>query len=205
MVFGDTVMSLLAVSSLMVIATEYAGYGILGEVSGVVKVTVSLLLFDLVLYFWHRERHRRRFLWRFHQTHHSDLVMNTTTAFRLHFVEIFFTTIVKVLFIVVVGINSNLVLFNEMTVVLCAMFHHTNIRFRWEKWASCFMIVPYTHRAHHSTKKGEHHRNFGAIFSFWDRVFGTLVKAEPDEIGMKHLGEQDFLDIFFLEPTNKVK
>lgn len=198
MVFGDTMMSALSIGSLLALAGEYSNFGLLSHADGLFKAVVSLLLFDLTLYFWHRERHRRRFLWRFHQTHHSDLVVNTTTAFRLHFVEVFFTTIVKALFIIVVGISGDFVLLNEMVVVLCAMFHHTNITFRGEEWASCFMVVPYTHRAHHSTKKGEYHRNFGAVFSFWDRIFGTLVKTEPNEIGQKELGEQNFVDILLV-------
>jgi sterol desaturase/sphingolipid hydroxylase (fatty acid hydroxylase superfamily) len=203
MVFGDTVMSLLSVSSLMIIAAGYSGFGVLGGVSGMRQALVSLVLFDLMLYFWHRERHRHLFLWKFHQTHHSDLVMNTTTAFRLHFVEIFFTTLVKAMFVIVVGVNGELVLLNEMIVVLCAMFHHTNITFRGEQWASCFMVVPYSHRTHHSMEKGEYHRNFGAIFSIWDRVFGTLLKTEPDAVGLKHLGEQGFLDVLFLRLKKK--
>lgn len=129
--------------------------------------------------------------------------MNTTTAFRLHFVEIFFTTLVKALFVVVVGVSSDLVLLNETIVVFCAMFHHTNITFRGEKWANCFMVVPYSHRVHHSTKPNEYHRNFGAIFSFWDRIFGTLVKTDPDEVGLKHLGEQGFFSILFLSQKEK--
>ncbi len=198
MVFGDTMMSFLSVSSLVFVVAKYSDFGLLRGTSGMFSFVISLVIFDLALYFWHRARHRSPFLWMFHQTHHSDLVMNTTTAFRLHFVEIFFTTIVKALFIIVVGISSDLVLLNEMIVVLCAMFHHTNISFRGEEWASCFMVVPYSHRVHHSTKPSEYHRNFGAIFSFWDRIFGTLVKTDPDEVGLKHLGEQSFFSILFL-------
>ena len=198
MVFGDTVMSLLSVSSLVFVAAEYSGFGILGGESGVFQFVVSIVLFDLVLYFWHLQRHRFRFLWKFHQTHHSDVVMNTTTAFRLHFVEIFFTTIVKTIFIVLVGVKSDLVLLNEMIAVICAMFHHTNITFRGERLASFFMVMPYTHRVHHSTEKREHHSNFGTIFSVWDRFFGTLKKTEPEELGQRELGEQGFLDILLL-------
>lgn len=198
MVFGDMVLSLLSVSSLLVIAGEYSGFGILSRASGVFKVIAVLVLFDLVLYFWHRERHRHPLLWKLHQTHHSDLVVNTTTAFRLHFVETFLTTCVKAVFVVVVGVDGGLVLANEVIIVLCAMFHHSNISFRGEKLAGCFMVVPYVHRAHHSTKPKEHHRNFGTVFSFWDRWFGTLAETEPSELGLKHLGEQSFLDVLLL-------
>jgi sterol desaturase/sphingolipid hydroxylase (fatty acid hydroxylase superfamily) len=198
MVFGDTFMSLLSVGSLISVAAEYSGFGILGGTSDAFRFIVALISFDLVLYFWHRKRHRSPFLWKMHQTHHSDVSVNVTTAFRLHFFEIFLTTIVKSIFIVVVGVSADFVLANEMIAVLCAMFHHTNITFRGEKWASCFMVTPYTHRAHHSTKPSEYHRNFGAIFSFWDRLFRTLVRVEPDEFGQKGIGEQSFLDIVLL-------
>jgi sterol desaturase/sphingolipid hydroxylase (fatty acid hydroxylase superfamily) len=203
MVFGDTAMSVLSIGSLMVIAGEYAHFGLLRGVSGVFQAIIALVSFDAMLYFWHRARHRYPLLWKFHQTHHSDLVMNTTTAFRLHFVELVFTTVVKSIFILVVGVSSDLVLFNETVVVLCAMFHHTNISFRGEKTASFFMVVPYTHRVHHSTKGSEYHRNFGAIFSFWDGLYGTLAIVEPDEVGQKTLGEQNFIDVVILSQKEK--
>lgn len=198
MVFGDMVLSLLSVSSLLAVAGEYVGFGLLGGTFGIGQAVVSLVLFDLMLYFWHRERHRQPLLWKLHQTHHSDLVVNVTTAFRLHFVETFLTTCVKAVFVVMVGVDGKLVLLNEVIVVFCAMFHHWNFSFRWEKWVGYFMVVPYVHRAHHSTKPKEHHRNFGTVFSFWDRWFGTLAETEPNEVGLKHLGEQNFPDVLLL-------
>lgn len=202
MVFGDTVMSILSVGSLITIASRYSTFGVLGSESGAFRFLVALVLFDLMLYFWHKTRHRSRILWKMHKTHHSDVSVNVTTAFRLHFFEIFLTTMVKSVFIVIIGVSADFVLVNEMIVVLCAMFHHTNITFHGEKWASCFMVVPYSHRAHHSAKPGEYHRNFGAIFSFWDRFFGTLVKTEPDEVGLKYLG-QGFWDVLFFREVKK--
>ena len=36
------------------------------------------------------------------------------------------------------------------------------------------LVTPQSHRLHHSIEPQHRDRNFGIIFSFWDRMFGTL-------------------------------
>jgi hypothetical protein len=70
------------------------------------------------------------------------------------------------------------------------MFHHTNISFRGEKRLGQVIIAPYLHRVHHSTERSEHDTNYGAVFSVWDRLFGTLTEREPVQIGIKDSSPQ---------------
>jgi hypothetical protein len=70
------------------------------------------------------------------------------------------------------------------------MFHHTNTAFAGEKYLAQVVIVPYLHRAHHSTERSEHDNNYGAVFSIWDRLFGTFIEREPKEIGIKNNSPQ---------------
>ena len=35
------------------------------------------------------------------------------------------------------------------------------------------------HRIHHSPESSETNSNFGAVFSFWDRLFGTYRRPSP--------------------------
>ena len=51
---------------------------------------LDLLLLDGFLYVWHRMNHRLPFLWRFHEVHHLDEFLDSTTALRFHFGEVFF-------------------------------------------------------------------------------------------------------------------
>ena len=37
------------------------------------------------------------------------------------------------------------------------------------------------HQLHHSTDPRHYDKNFGLLFSFWDRLFGTLCVPRPDE------------------------
>ena len=75
------------------------------------------------------------------------------------------------------------------------MFHHTNISFKGEKWLGFVFIVPYLHRAHHSTERAEHDRNYGAVLSVWDRLFATLSELEPATIGINGSSPLDFVNL----------
>jgi len=194
-ILNDTLMSLLSVSSLWLMAERFSQTGLLsGMANPVAKAIASFLLLDLMLYVWHRANHRFDPLWMFHKVHHSDRCMNVSTAFRLHGVEVFLTTLVKAAFIVLMGVDTAVVLANEAVVTLFVMFHHTDIAFRGEHWLGRLTVVPYLHRVHHSTERAEHDHNYGAVFSFWDR-FGTLAEAEPKELGLANVPGQNLLDL----------
>ncbi len=195
-ILNDTMMSLMSVSSLWALAERFSHWGLLSGISARAwKGVVSFLLLDLTLYLWHRANHRFDCLWIFHKVHHSDRCMNVSTAFRLHFVEVALTTLVKAAFTLLTGVDAAVLLVNEAVITLCVMFHHANIRFAGEHWLARLTIVPYLHRVHHSVKRNEHDNNYGAVFSFWDWMFGTLADLEPAEIGLKHVAGQGVLEL----------
>lgn len=194
--FNDVAMSLLSVSSLLAIADRYADHGMFAGVeSPWLQGLLGFVLLDLVLYFWHWANHHYPWLWIFHKVHHSDRSMNVTTAFRLHLGEVLLTMVVKALFVVVTGISSTLVLVYEAIITLFVMFHHLDVSFRGEQALGRLLVVPYLHRAHHSALRAEHDRNYGAVFSLWDRLFGTLTEIEPARVGLRYVREQGFLEL----------
>jgi len=193
---NDTLMSLMSVSSLLLLAEHYSRRGLLAWVHNpLLKTALAFLLFDLVLYLWHRVNHRFDCLWMFHKVHHSDPAMNVSTAFRLHFVEVVFTTVVKAVFVVVTGVEAAVLLANEAVITLLVMFHHANIRFKGERLLGGLLVAPYLHRLHHSTVRAEHDNNYGAVFSFWDRLFGSFVEREPVTIGLESVPGQGVLQL----------
>lgn len=203
-VFNDIFLSLLSVSSLLMIADRYSEYGLLHTMrNGFLKTFLVFILLDATLYFWHRERHARPFLWMFHKVHHSDLCMNTATTFRLHFVEVFLTTVVKSIFIVLVGVPAVLVLFCEMFITVIVMFNHSNISFRGEKMLGKVFIVPCKHVVHHSSIGSEQHMNFGFALSVWDRLLGTCKKTVPLALGLHNMEEQGVFDTILLRFKRK--
>jgi sterol desaturase/sphingolipid hydroxylase (fatty acid hydroxylase superfamily) len=53
------------------------------------------------------------------------------------------------------------------------------------------VISPHYHQLHHSTAKKHWDKNFGLMFSVWDRMFGTLGVPEPKETFKFGLIERD--------------
>jgi len=193
---NDTLMSLMSVSALLLLAEKVSRKGLLDWFpDSFAKTALSLLLFDLTLYLWHRANHTFDRLWMFHKVHHSDPSMNVSTAFRLHFVEVVFTTLVKAAFVIVTGVEAAVLLANEAVITMMVMFHHANIRFKGERLLGHLLIVPRLHRVHHSTLRKEHDNNYGAVFSVWDRLFGSFAEGEPVTIGLESVPGQGVLEL----------
>lgn len=195
-VFNSIVISLLSATPLLMVAERYSDRGLLSYIANPAwKALLSFVLLDLMLYCWHRLSHSFDGLWMFHKVHHNDPYLNVSTAFRLHIVELLIITALKSAYIILLGVDATMVLTNETLLTLFIMFHHTNISFRGEKRLGQVIIAPYLHRAHHSTERNEHDTNYGAVFSIWDRLFGTLAELEPAEIGIKNSSPQTVLGL----------
>lgn len=206
-VFNSLVISLLSATPLLMVAERYSDRGLLSYIANPAwKALLSFVLLDLMLYCWHRLSHRFDSLWMFHKVHHNDPHLNVSTAFRLHIVELLIITALKSAYIILLGVDATMALTNETLLTLFIMFHHTNISFRGEKRLGQVIIAPYLHRAHHSTERNEHDTNYGAVFSIWDRLFGTLAELEPLEIGIKNSSPQTVLGLvkFGFTPENPV-
>ncbi len=195
-IFNSIVISLLAATPLVMLADHYSDRGLLSHIENpACKALLSFLLLDLMLYCWHRISHSFDGLWMFHKVHHNDPYLNISTAFRLHIVELLIITVLKSAYIILLGVDKTMIVTNETLLTLFVMFHHTNISFRGEKRLGQVIIAPYLHRAHHSTERSEHDSNYGAVFSIWDRLFGTFTERNPAEIGIKNSSPQTVLGL----------
>lgn len=183
--FNDVVLSLCQVPVLYVLAAAYSGHGLLsGMQDGPAKLFTAFILLDLTLYAWHSLCHHNDFLWVFHKTHHADRSVNVTTGLRYHLGEMLLEAGVRAAFIVVVGVNFETLLVCQGMMTLFILFHHSNLHVPGENWLGLLIVTPGLHRLHHSAFRSEHDSNYGAVFSLWDRLFGTLKIKEPRKIGL---------------------
>ena len=205
-IFNSIIISLLPIPSLLLLASQYADKGLLNVISNpIAKAVISFLVMDLMLYCLHKACHHFDCLWMLHKVHHNDPYLNVTTAYRLHFLEIMLITSLKALLVLVLGIEQTWLLVNEAIIAFFIMLHHSNILLFREELLGRIIITPYLHRVHHSTLRHEHDRNYGAIFSLWDRLFGTLAELTPKEIGVQGYVSQNFIDLISCGWTIKVK
>lgn len=163
---------------------------------------IAFIGMDFLLYGIHWLCHRWERLWVCHRVHHCDPYLNITTAFRIHIAELCFITVLKAGYVILMGIDQQIVLILEAVFSGFIMFHHTNIRFPGEYWLSHFIITPSLHRSHHSVKRHEHDSNYGAVLTLWDRLFGTLLMATPERIGIAAPSPQTALGLVYFGFAN---
>ena len=141
-----------------------------------IEIMLGILVLDFTLYVWHLLNHVMPLLWRFHRVHHSDMNMDVTTANRFHLGEFLISGLIRLVVIYTFGLSAVAYFLFEILVNIAIQFHHSslavNSRFQW-LWHYLF-VPPFLHRIHHSVKIKERDSNYGVLFSFWDRMFGTL-------------------------------
>lgn len=160
------------------LAAHWADAGLAGTLA---VWLVMILGFDLWMYAWHRANHLVPLLWRFHQVHHTDTAMDSTTALRFHPGELLLSTLANLPVLLLLGLSlAQLVLYQSLMLAVI-LFHHSNVRLPavWERRLRMVTVPPSLHRVHHSRRRAETDANYGTLFSFWDRLFGSLC-LRPD-------------------------
>ncbi|WP_299616787.1 sterol desaturase family protein [Pelagibius sp.] len=165
---------------------------------GLPGLALDILLLDLLIYWWHRFNHELPFLWRFHEVHHLDRFLDTTTALRFHFGEVLLSALARAGIILLLGFPFTSVVVFEVLVLVCAIFHHSNLRLPagLEGVLSRLIITPSIHWVHHHARRRDTDSNYGTIFSFWDRLFRTRSPMARDlamPIGVEKREEEPIL------------
>lgn len=164
-----------------VVAAE-RGWGVFNVVNvpGWLAFPVSVLAFDLAIYFQHVLFHAVPGLWRLHRMHHADLELDVTTGVRFHPTETLISAAGKLALVALLGPPAPAVLAFEVLLNATSMFNHGNVRMptRLERSLRWCLVTPDMHRVHHSVRPDERDSNFGFSLSWWDRLLGTY-RAQP--------------------------
>lgn len=140
----------------------------------VTVIAVSVLALDLAAYLFHRFMHLDG-LWRVHRLHHSDRSFDAATSLRFHPIESALTVVWRLVWVIALGVPYLALLAHGLLSALFNTFTHANLRLppRLSTALGAVFITPDLHRIHHSLDDSDSRHNFGTIFSFWDRLFGT--------------------------------
>ena len=176
--------------------------------SGAPGLVLDIFILDLFLYFWHRAVHEVPLLWRFHEVHHLDEHLDTTSAIRFHFGEIFFATLFRAFVIILTALPFSSVVIFETLVLMFTLFHHSNIALpsRFEAALSKVIVTPSIHWVHHHAVHLDTDSNYGTIFSFWDRLFRTKSKTQRFQamkIGVQGLKDEKFIHLIIAPFSRK--
>jgi len=142
------------------------------------QILVAVLVSDFIRWFHHLLRHKILLFWYFHTVHHSQRDMNLFTDLRVHPVERLIEA--GIAFIPFLSLRTDIALASlagwHLFGSWYARFYHSNVK--TDLGILRYIIVtPQSHRIHHSLKMEHRDKNFGAIFSVWDRLFGTQYRV----------------------------
>jgi sterol desaturase/sphingolipid hydroxylase (fatty acid hydroxylase superfamily) len=141
-------------------------------------ILLGMMILDLVSsWFIHWLQHKVKWLWKFHIIHHMDSFVDTTTANRHHPGESVFRAVFTFLAVIITGAPIWLIYLYQFFSVLLSQFNHANISLpKWiDNSLSWVIVSPDMHKVHHHFQQPLTDTNYGNIFSFWDRIFGTYV------------------------------
>jgi sterol desaturase/sphingolipid hydroxylase (fatty acid hydroxylase superfamily) len=150
-----------------------------------IELLIAILVLDFsAQYVVHYLLHKIPFMWRFHMVHHSDTNVDATSATRHHPGDYLMREVFALIVIILFGIPLAYYLFYRMVTVFFAYFTHANFYMpkTIDKILSLVFVTPNMHKFHHHFEMPWTDTNFGNIFSFWDRIFGTLTYDDPKKV-----------------------
>jgi sterol desaturase/sphingolipid hydroxylase (fatty acid hydroxylase superfamily) len=144
------------------------------------RFALAVLVFDLISYAVHRGLHGSDVLWSIHKVHHSTLYLDGLATTRTHMFENLLRFVPGQLVMFLIGIPAAQI---APTVALAAAYgivDHSNVGVN-ARSVERVLVTPRLHRRHHVPETSD--KNFGAMFTIWDRLFGTFTAIDtlPDE------------------------
>ena len=169
-----------------------------------ISTTVAILLFELMIYVWHRTMHNNAVLWRtFHQMHHSAERLDSFGAFYFSPLDMIgFTLIGSLTLSVGIGIAPQAITWFLYITMFLAIFQHINIK--TPQWLGYIIQRPESHSVHH--QKGVHRYNYSDLPIF-DIIFGTFQNPKnfSHEIGFYDGCSSRVKDVLLFKDISKIE
>ncbi len=148
--------------------------------------------------------HKVPLFWRLHRVHHLDTHLDISTSLRSHPGELVTNLIIVVPGTIVFGLTPWVLIIYELADSTVSLFSHANLRMpqNWDRWLRWVLVTPNMHSLHHSSYQPETDSNYGTVFTFWDRLFGTYRHAplggyDKLQIGLKEIRDQRASDLWW--------
>ena len=182
-VLNMALLALLPIS--LITVAEWArqtGFGLLNLVSlgWVATAVITILARSLASYWLHRFSHSNPLLWRIHRVHHCDVAVDLSTGFRNHPLEALVVAACMIIAAALIGFAPVPLALYEGAALAFSTWSHANVRLPlWlEPPVRTVFVTPDMHHVHHSAARHETDSNYGDLFSFWDRLFGTYCSLD---------------------------
>ena len=149
------------------------------------QVLLGVVFLDFIgAYLPHYVEHQIKPLWMVHLVHHSDHKVDTTTANRHHPLESIVRFSFTLFGVFLLGTSVGVIMLYQALSVIASQFNHANIRLpkKLDLIMSYLFVSPDMHKTHHHYRLPYTDKNYGNIFSIWDRLLGTFASFDRDQL-----------------------
>lgn len=149
-------------------------------------VWIALILAtDFVWYWYHRLGHEVNLFWAAHIVHHQSEEFNLTASARITTIQALIRTVFWSV-LPLIGFHPTMVITMLLVHGAYSFFTHTQVLNRI-KWLEYVFITPSLHGVHHASDEKYLDKNYGDMFVFWDKMFGTFqAEEEQPKYGLTH-------------------
>jgi sterol desaturase/sphingolipid hydroxylase (fatty acid hydroxylase superfamily) len=135
---------------------------------------IYMLILDCADYWRHRLSHSFRWWYALHAVHHAQRQMTFWSDDRNHALDDLISFSWFMVLGLLIGIPPMQFPLIILLLRLLESMSHANARVNFGRIGDRLLISPRFHRAHHGVRAaGQTSCNYGAIFPFWDMIFGT--------------------------------
>ena len=142
-------------------------------------VLLALVFYDFCYYWFHRASHEVALFWAGHVVHHQSQHYNLSTALRQS-TSGALTSWIFYIPMAVAGVPPLIFGIVALIDLLYQFWVHTEHVGRLG-WFDRWFCSPSNHRVHHAVNDAYVDRNYGGIWVFWDRLFGSFQAEDPQQ------------------------
>ncbi len=152
----------------------------------IIVYVIAFFALDFAGYWVHRLQHVANFFWNGHIVHHSSEEFNLACALRQSISSVVKTFAIFLLPAAVAGVPTEVVNVVAPLHLFAQFWYHTQ-HINKMGFLEKIIVTPSHHRVHHAINPGYIDKNYGQIFIFWDKWFGTYqeeMAAVPPVYGI---------------------
>lgn len=140
---------------------------------------IAFFALDFAGYWVHRLQHVVNFFWNGHIVHHSSEEFNLACALRQSISGIVRIFAIFLLPAAILGVPAEVINVVAPLHLFAQFWYHTQ-HINKMGWLEKIIVTPSHHRVHHAINPEYIDKNYGQIFIFWDKWFGTYQEEIKD-------------------------
>ncbi len=145
----------------------------------VIVYVIAFFSLDFAGYWVHRLQHVSNFFWNGHIVHHSSEEFNLACALRQSISAIVKVFAIFLLPAALLGVPAQVIAIVAPLHLFAQFWYHTR-HINKMGFLEKIIVTPSHHRVHHAINKEYIDKNYGQIFIFWDKWFGSFQKELTD-------------------------